>query len=103
MLSQIFHGCIPALMTPCLEDRSINYPVLVRKTQELMQQGMTGVVYCGSMGDSDYQLQINPKDELSPSQKEFARAQLTQFQSWWNNWLGKNYTSAQLELETIPT
>lgn len=51
MHSQIFHGCIPALMTPCLENRSPNYPALVRKAQELMGLGMTGVVYCGSMGD----------------------------------------------------
>lgn len=51
MHSQIFHGCIPALMTPCLEDRSPNFPALVRKAKELMSQGMTGVVYCGSMGD----------------------------------------------------
>ena len=51
MNSQIFHGCIPALMTPCLEDRSPNFPALVKKAKELMDAGMTGVVYCGSMGD----------------------------------------------------
>lgn len=51
MQTQIFHGCIPALMTPCLEDRSPNFPALVNKAKELMETGMTGVVYCGSMGD----------------------------------------------------
>ncbi len=49
--SQIFHGCIPALMTPCLDDRSPNYLALVRKAKELIDLGMSGVVYCGSMGD----------------------------------------------------
>ncbi len=51
MDSQIFRGCIPALMTPCHADRSPNYAGLVRKANELMDAGMTGVVYCGSMGD----------------------------------------------------
>ncbi len=49
--AKVFKGCIPALMTPCSEDRSLNYPALVRKAKELMDCGMTGVVYCGSMGD----------------------------------------------------
>ncbi|MFM7160236.1 MAG: dihydrodipicolinate synthase family protein [Planctomycetaceae bacterium] len=51
MDSQIFQGCVPALMTPCLPDRTPNYPALVRKAKELMAAGMNGVVYCGSMGD----------------------------------------------------
>ncbi len=38
-------------MTPCNEDRTPNFPALVKKAQELMSAGMTGVVYCGSMGD----------------------------------------------------
>ena len=42
------------------------------------------------LGDSDYQLQINPTDELSPSQKQFAQTQLRQFQGWWKNWPGKD-------------
>ena len=46
-----FHGCIPALMTPCKADRTPDFDALVRKAQELMDIGMTGVVYCGSMGD----------------------------------------------------
>ena len=51
MNSSIFQGCIPALMTPCLADRTPNYPALVKKAQALMTAGMNGVVYCGSMGD----------------------------------------------------
>jgi 4-hydroxy-tetrahydrodipicolinate synthase len=51
MDSSIFCGCIPAVMTPCHEDRTPNYPALVRKSQELMAAGMQAVVYCGSMGD----------------------------------------------------
>lgn len=51
MNSSIFRGCIPALMTPCHEDRTPNFDGLVRKGQELMAAGMNGVVYCGSMGD----------------------------------------------------
>ena len=47
----LFSGCIPALMTPCLADRTPNYSALVKKAQELMEAGMSGVVYCGSMGD----------------------------------------------------
>ena len=51
MNSDIFQGCVPALMTPCLADRTPNYPALVKKGQEMMAAGMNGVVYCGSMGD----------------------------------------------------
>lgn len=51
MNSQIFRGCLPALMTPCLDNRSPNNSALVRKGRELMDAGMNGVVYCGSMGD----------------------------------------------------
>ncbi len=51
MDTSIFQGCIPAIMTPCNEDRSPNYEALVRKAQSLMAEGMSGVVYCGSMGD----------------------------------------------------
>jgi 1-pyrroline-4-hydroxy-2-carboxylate deaminase len=51
MNTQIFTGCIPALMTPCKPDRSPDFDALVRKAQELMGLGMSAVVYCGSMGD----------------------------------------------------
>lgn len=51
MNSDVFSGCIPALMTPCLADRSPNYEALVRKGRSLIDAGMHAVVYCGSMGD----------------------------------------------------
>ena len=47
----VFSGCIPALMTPCKADRSPCVDGLVRKGQQMMAAGMSGVVYCGSMGD----------------------------------------------------
>jgi len=46
-----FRGCIPALMTPCRADRTPHYEALVAKAEQLMQAGMSAVVYCGSMGD----------------------------------------------------
>ena len=49
--SQVFRGCMPALMTPCFPDRSIDYDTLVRKAGDLINTGMKAVVYCGSMGD----------------------------------------------------
>jgi 1-pyrroline-4-hydroxy-2-carboxylate deaminase len=51
MASDIFRGVIPALMTPCKEDRTPDFAALVRKGGELVAAGMSGVVYCGSMGD----------------------------------------------------
>ncbi|WP_312527806.1 dihydrodipicolinate synthase family protein [Paracoccus sp. (in: a-proteobacteria)] len=51
MISEMFTGTIPALMTPCKADRTPDFEALVRKGQELIAQGMSGVVYCGSMGD----------------------------------------------------
>jgi 4-hydroxy-tetrahydrodipicolinate synthase len=51
MDSSVFHGCIPAIMTPCHADHSPNYPALVAKAQALIATGMRAVVYCGSMGD----------------------------------------------------
>lgn len=51
MNTQIFTGCIPALMTPCTPDRQPDFDALVRKGQELIAKGMSAVVYCGSMGD----------------------------------------------------
>lgn len=38
-------------MTPCGSDGRPNFAALVRKGRELMDLGMRGVVYCGSMGD----------------------------------------------------
>lgn len=51
MPSDAFTGCMPALMTPCGPDRKPDFDALVRKGQELVGQGMSAVVYCGSMGD----------------------------------------------------
>ena len=51
MTSKIFSGVIPALMTPCRDDRSPDFDALVRKGKELVEKGMSAVVYCGSMGD----------------------------------------------------
>ena len=49
--SHVFQGCIPALMTPCHADGTIHYDALVKKGKELIDLGMSAVVYCGSMGD----------------------------------------------------
>ncbi len=51
MASSPFRGCIPALMTPCRPDRTPDFDALVKKGRELIDLGMSGVVYCGSMGD----------------------------------------------------
>ncbi|MDT8894673.1 dihydrodipicolinate synthase family protein [Halomonas sp. I1] len=51
MSDNIFTGCIPALMTPCTPERKPDYDALVAKGRELIETGMSAVVYCGSMGD----------------------------------------------------
>jgi 1-pyrroline-4-hydroxy-2-carboxylate deaminase len=51
MNMKIFHGTIPALMTPCKVDRTPDFDALARMGKKLIAQGMSGVVYCGSMGD----------------------------------------------------
>ncbi len=51
MTSTIFSGCIPALMTPCKDDRTPDFEALAAKGKELLAAGMSAVVYCGSMGD----------------------------------------------------
>jgi len=51
MSQSIFTGVVPALMTPCTPERQPDFDALVRKGQELVAAGMSGVVYCGSMGD----------------------------------------------------
>lgn len=51
MNTDIFQGCIPALMTPCRADRTPDFAALVKKAKSLVASGMSGVVYCGSMGD----------------------------------------------------
>ncbi|MCD7069846.1 dihydrodipicolinate synthase family protein, partial [Pseudomonas petroselini] len=51
MSDNIFTGCIPALMTPCTPARKPDFDALVAKGRELIDIGMSAVVYCGSMGD----------------------------------------------------
>ncbi len=51
MKSNVFSGTMPALMTPCNADGTPNYDALVKKGKEMMDAGMSAVVYCGSMGD----------------------------------------------------
>ena len=51
MTETIFNGCIPALMTPCDTNREPDFAALIRKGEELIDAGMSAVVYCGSMGD----------------------------------------------------
>ena len=51
MTANVFSGCMPALMTPCTQDRQPDFDALVRKGRELIAAGMSAVVYCGSMGD----------------------------------------------------
>ncbi|EIB7040010.1 dihydrodipicolinate synthase family protein [Acinetobacter baumannii] len=50
-MSNIFTGCIPALITPCTPNREPDFDALVKKGHELIEAGMSAVVYCGSMGD----------------------------------------------------
>jgi 4-hydroxy-tetrahydrodipicolinate synthase len=49
--NQVFSGCMPALMTPCNANGTVNFDALVRKGTELIAAGMDAVIYCGSMGD----------------------------------------------------
>lgn len=43
------------------------------------------------LGDGDYKHHFNATDDLSNSQRKYAKAQLELFQSWWKNWTGKSY------------
>ena len=45
------------------------------------------------LGESDYEHHFNETDRLSPSQQQFATAQLKLFQDWWQDWPGKSYTA----------
>ena len=44
MTPNIFQGCIPALMTPCRADRTPDFGALVRKAEQLIDEGMSAVV-----------------------------------------------------------
>ncbi|MCO8124488.1 dihydrodipicolinate synthase family protein [Stieleria sp. TO1_6] len=48
---RVFRGCLPAIMTPIGDDGRPDFDAMVRHATDLVQVGMTGVVYCGSMGD----------------------------------------------------
>jgi 4-hydroxy-tetrahydrodipicolinate synthase len=50
-MTNVFAGVAPALMTPCKPDRTPDLRALARKGRELIDAGMSAVVYCGSMGD----------------------------------------------------
>ncbi len=47
----MFSGCMPALMTPCSASGEPDLDALAAKGKELVDLGMSAVVYCGSMGD----------------------------------------------------
>ena len=47
----VFRGCLPAIMTPIAASGEPDFDAMVRHATDLVGQGMTGVVYCGSMGD----------------------------------------------------
>jgi dihydrodipicolinate synthase/N-acetylneuraminate lyase len=51
MSNTIFDGTIPALMTPCDDRGAPDFAALVRMGKHLITEGMSAVVYCGSMGD----------------------------------------------------
>lgn len=50
-MKDVFEGCMPALMTPCTVDRRPNFDALVSKGRQMIDLGMSAVIYCGSMGD----------------------------------------------------
>jgi 4-hydroxy-tetrahydrodipicolinate synthase len=37
-------------------------------------------------GNQEYALNLNPADQLSPSQKRYAAQQLTLFKTWYSEW-----------------
>lgn len=47
----VFQGCMPALMTPCDAHGKPDHDALVATAAALVAAGMSGVVYCGSMGE----------------------------------------------------
>lgn len=49
--ANVFHGCMPALMTPCDANGNPDFDALAATGSELIEAGMQAVVYCGSMGD----------------------------------------------------
>ena len=51
MQTSVFRGTVPALMTPCTAEGEPDFEALARAGRRLVDAGMSGVVYCGSMGD----------------------------------------------------
>jgi 4-hydroxy-tetrahydrodipicolinate synthase len=51
MDTTVFEGCVPALMTPCDAEGTVDFDALVSHGKRMIDAGMSGVVYCGSMGD----------------------------------------------------
>lgn len=51
MSHPVFAGVMPALMTPCGSDGKPVFDALVSTGRRLIDEGMSAVVYCGSMGD----------------------------------------------------
>jgi 4-hydroxy-tetrahydrodipicolinate synthase len=51
MNSSVFRGCVAALMTPCDAQGEVDFDALVAAGRRMVEAGMSGVVYCGSMGD----------------------------------------------------
>lgn len=49
--ADVFLGCMPAIMTPVTRGGEVDYDALVSQASHLVGAGMSGVVYCGSMGD----------------------------------------------------
>jgi 1-pyrroline-4-hydroxy-2-carboxylate deaminase len=51
MSHPVFTGVMPALMTPCGDDGKPVFAALVRMGKKMIADGMSAVIYCGSMGD----------------------------------------------------
>lgn len=66
MRNNPFVGTIPALMTPCTPERRPDFDALVRKGRQLIDAGMSAVVYCGSMGDWPL---ISDEDRMAGTEK----------------------------------
>ena len=54
------------------------------------------------LNQAEYEVQLNPADALSASQKRYAEVQLTLFQRWWKNWDGREYAAGCISESLIP-
>ena len=48
------HGVIPAIVTPMNEDGSVNYGLLEKQADYLMNAGVNGLFVCGGTGEGAY-------------------------------------------------